>query len=307
MAKATAAPRARPDTWMPMFWGDYHRDTGHLNATQHGFYLLLIGHYWSTGKPLPDDDAQLWRIARADSVAHWKKNRPIIAAFFKVAQELWRHSRIDRELSDATARAGEAKAKAEKAARARWEGHHDDIPEDMHGAYETDAPSNASSNAPSNAPSTPQAMLEECPPQPQSSSPGIVGRKNGGHDAAASSAAARDAFEAYQARARQNGWPEAQFLSTNRIFAIEQRLRECGGLDGFNAALDAAESAEFLKGQRWFDLDWLLKPENFTRLMEGRYAERHDNGRRQSGQPDDYDPELAGIRKALAGRSVPSG
>jgi len=148
MAKSAKPPRARPDTWMPLFWGDYHRDTGHLNATQHGFYLLLIGHYWSTGKPLPDDDTQLWRIARADSASHWKRNRAIIAAFFEVISGWWRHRRIERELADAQTRRASAKAKAEHAARTRW-------------ASEPECSEHASS--------MPVAMLEECPPQPQSS------------------------------------------------------------------------------------------------------------------------------------------
>ncbi len=30
------------DIWMPIFWGDYHRDTGHLETVEHGAYMLLI-------------------------------------------------------------------------------------------------------------------------------------------------------------------------------------------------------------------------------------------------------------------------
>lgn len=101
-------------------------------------------------------------------------------------------------------------------------------------------------------------------------------------------AGAAAAFAAYQQSAEQHGWPNPQFMNSTRRYAIEERLRECGGLEGWNAALDAASTAEFLKGtdgrcQRWFDLDWLLKPQNFTRLMEGRYAERHRDDKQQSG------------------------
>lgn len=150
MAKSAKPPRARPDTWMPLFWGDYHRDTGHLNATQHGFYLLLIGHYWSTGKPLPDDDAQLWRIARADSAGHWKKSRAIIAAFFQIVAGFWRHSRIERELNAASMRQASAKERAKHAASMRWASE----PECLE-----------------HAPGMPDAMLEECPPQSQLGAP----------------------------------------------------------------------------------------------------------------------------------------
>ncbi len=91
---------AKPDTWMPMFWGDYLRDTGHLSTAEHGAYMLLIGHYWTTGKPIPDGDAVLARITR-QGVAAWRKMRDVIAAFFIVADGVWRHGRIDDELDRA--------------------------------------------------------------------------------------------------------------------------------------------------------------------------------------------------------------
>ncbi len=98
--EAQQVTAARPDTWMPMFWGDYLRDTGHLSTQEHGAYLLLIGHYWTTGKPLPDNDVQLARIARLSS-AVWGRMRAVIAAFFTISDGLWMHGRIEIELANA--------------------------------------------------------------------------------------------------------------------------------------------------------------------------------------------------------------
>lgn len=82
--------------WMPLYIGDYLADTSHLNAAQHGAYLLLIMRYWQVGS-LPDDDAQLAMIARMGA-PEWRKHKPVLRAFF---QDGWRHPRIDAEIEQA--------------------------------------------------------------------------------------------------------------------------------------------------------------------------------------------------------------
>lgn len=106
----------RSDIWMPIYWGDYARDTGHLSDAHHGAYLMLIKHYWVTGAPLPDDDELLSRIACAESLAKWRKRKPVIMAFFYLKNGLWHHKRVDQEL----ALAAERSAKGRAAANKRW-------------------------------------------------------------------------------------------------------------------------------------------------------------------------------------------
>ncbi len=81
--------------WIPFYVGDYLADTGHLDTTQHGAYLLLIFHYWRTGS-LPDDDKQLANITRL-MMDDWLDIRPIIQAFFF---DGWKHRRIEFELGE---------------------------------------------------------------------------------------------------------------------------------------------------------------------------------------------------------------
>jgi uncharacterized protein YdaU (DUF1376 family) len=95
--------------WMPLYVADYRADTAHLNAAQHGAYLLLIMHYWSTGG-LPADDAPLARIA-CMTPTEWRKARSIIAAFFA---DGWRHKRIDAELARAAEISSKRRASAEQ-------------------------------------------------------------------------------------------------------------------------------------------------------------------------------------------------
>jgi uncharacterized protein YdaU (DUF1376 family) len=110
---------AKPTAWMPLYVGDYLRDTGHLSTHQHGAYLLLIMYYWSTGKALPDDDLRLSNITRIPPHL-WKRVRPTLSAFFKVENGHWHHERIERELSAAFDRKDAATARAKHAAATRW-------------------------------------------------------------------------------------------------------------------------------------------------------------------------------------------
>jgi uncharacterized protein YdaU (DUF1376 family) len=80
--------------WMPLYVGDYLRDTRDLNTLQHGAYLLLIMHYWQHDA-LPADDARLAAIAGL-SVAQWRRIREPVQAKFS---EGWRHKRIEAELA----------------------------------------------------------------------------------------------------------------------------------------------------------------------------------------------------------------
>lgn len=91
---------ARPDTWMPMYWGDYAKDTADLSALEHGAYLMLIAHYWCKACPLPMDDGKLARIAKC-TPAEWAKIKITVLGFFEAGESVYRHKRVDHELSQA--------------------------------------------------------------------------------------------------------------------------------------------------------------------------------------------------------------
>lgn len=107
---------ARPDTWMPLYWGDYFKDTNHLSTAEHGAYLLMIGHYWVSGKPLPDDDAKLAQITR-QGVATWRKMRDTLAEFFDCRDGRWHHGRIEDEIQKAFAFIGKQATNGSKGGR----------------------------------------------------------------------------------------------------------------------------------------------------------------------------------------------
>ncbi|MBX5063300.1 YdaU family protein [Rhizobium lentis] len=97
--------------WMPLHIADYLADTGHLTATEHGAYLLLIMHYWQNGS-LPENERVIARIAKL-SPEQWEESRDMLAMLFGPG---WKHKRIDAELS----KADEIIEKRRSAAEARY-------------------------------------------------------------------------------------------------------------------------------------------------------------------------------------------
>ncbi|SFH52820.1 DUF1376 domain-containing protein [Ensifer sp. OV372] len=82
--------------WMPLHIADYLADTGHLTATEHGAYMLLIMHYWQNGA-LPENERVIARIAKL-SPEQWEESRDMLAMLFGPG---WTHKRIDAELAKA--------------------------------------------------------------------------------------------------------------------------------------------------------------------------------------------------------------
>ena len=90
----------KPDSFMPLWIGDYLADTTHLSTAEHGAYLLLIMAYWRAGKALPTSDTQLSRITKMPP-EEWKMARKSVLSFFQRTPDGYFHERIERELSKA--------------------------------------------------------------------------------------------------------------------------------------------------------------------------------------------------------------
>lgn len=112
----------RPDTFMPFYIADYLGDTGHLSTLEHGAYLLLLFHYWRTGRALLDDPEHLRKIARMSATEWVTVSAPIRSLFrFAIldAQPVLVHKRMEEELAHAVSRYGRAKAASTAANKAK--------------------------------------------------------------------------------------------------------------------------------------------------------------------------------------------
>jgi uncharacterized protein YdaU (DUF1376 family) len=89
--------------FLPLFPGDYHRDTQHLeDAAEHGAYLLLMMSLWSRGGFLPDDQTILRRVAKVKP-ARWPSVWAMIGPLFTVTDDAQiTHGRILSELDYVT-------------------------------------------------------------------------------------------------------------------------------------------------------------------------------------------------------------
>lgn len=79
------------------------------------------------------------------------------------------------------------------------------------------------------------------------------------------------AKDAWNETAERCAWPRVQRFTPSRTKALEARLGELGGLLGWHAMLGKMEASTFFR-KRWIpSFDWVLKPANLLKIMEGNY------------------------------------
>lgn len=82
-----------------MYWGDYLRDTRDLTPLQHGVYLLMLAHYYSTGAPLPKEAAKLYRLCSAFSEDERAAVDEVVAKFFEETTRGYTQPRAEAEIA----------------------------------------------------------------------------------------------------------------------------------------------------------------------------------------------------------------
>jgi uncharacterized protein YdaU (DUF1376 family) len=105
--------------WFPFEIDAYLGNTMTLDTEGHGANLLMMLHYYRTGKPIPDRDRVLAAIAKLP-LERWLERREELAAFFQVQDGVWVHERIEKVMRDASARHAARSASAKTAAEAKY-------------------------------------------------------------------------------------------------------------------------------------------------------------------------------------------
>lgn len=98
--------------------GDYLRDTAHLTLIEDGAYRRLIDLYYTRKGPLPADPKNVCRLVRAHGDDEIQAVSSVLAEFFTLTDEGYRHKRCDAEIVAFNDKVSKKRA----AANARWRG-----------------------------------------------------------------------------------------------------------------------------------------------------------------------------------------
>ena len=111
----------------------------------------------------------------------------------------------------------------------------------------------------------------------------------------------REAVALWNEVAARRGLSQVSLLSPIRGRGLIARMAQVGGIEGWKAAMVKVDESPFLRGENpkgWrCTLDFVLKAEKFTRLMEGAYAHH-------KGTPDRVDQATLRLERLRALRGV---
>lgn len=105
------------------YWGDYLRDTMSLSLAEHGAYIKLLAHYYSTGNPIPGDDRMVFRITGAVFPEEQDAAKLVLTQFFEHDDQanVYRHSRADKEFKRAREQSKKKSEAGRRGAAKRWQ------------------------------------------------------------------------------------------------------------------------------------------------------------------------------------------
>lgn len=254
---------------MPFYVADYMADTAHLSTIEHGAYLLLIMSYWRQGG-LPNDDSRLARIARM-SAEEWASVRSTIVDLFS---EGWAHKRIDSELAKAQEKSIKAISAGKMSAIARSKGTLATVVERTLNECSTDVPTDCQLSQPQSQPLldiiNPSGLIAEA-----ITSAGSIRLVKDRQKLAELRARIRVIGQDWNAMASDYGIP--QILGIDPGDDRERRVLALirSGFD-FPGLLTIIRSSSFLRGDKGSTpctFDWVLKPKNLRKIMEGNYTD----------------------------------
>lgn len=265
----------------PHHIGDYRRDTCHLSLLEHGIYRQLLDTYYLSEAPIPRETNPVFRRLRAETEAEQKAVMTVLMEFFVDTPEGWRHTRCDLEIERYRAKAEQAKLNGIKGGRPSKPTKTNPVSDRFLKKTKTKAnqePRTNNQEPIKNVPTanavgvpdgTPAPEIHECPHQKiialyheiLPDSPRIIEWN--------------DTRAGYmRSRWREKSKPSGSHLGY-------ETLDE--GLAFWRRYFQWCAQSDFLTGRSEgkdgkppfvADLEWLIRPTNFAKVIEGRYHNR---------------------------------
>lgn len=263
--------------------GDYAKKTAVLTIAEHGAYLLMLHHYYGTEAPLPTG-RDLYRLLRAET-------KPERAAVDTIVRKFWIESdgglineRAQEEIERASHQRDVNREIGKLGGRPRGtDSETDSVSEREPHAHETDPVSEPIPNR--NPSQTPDSRLQTNPRS-----------KDSGANAPVASPPAEalpgcpfdEIIDAYHSALPT--CPQVLIRNKSRDGLMRSRWREVfasgkakdrgDGIELFREFFGHVAESKFLTGRAEArngtppfvaDLEWLMRPTNFAKVVEGRY------------------------------------
>lgn len=231
--------------YFPFYPSDWLGGTRGLTAAETGVYITLIAHMYEREGPISMPLDRMARMCGA-TVTNLKSALETLVSEGKLIEVdggYW-SKRVECECQKRSAKRESAKSSA----AARWEKSVEKQRKPDANAMRAQCETDANQNQNQNQNIEPNGSMAASP--------------------------AASAIEAYNKKADMTGWPKVQAMSKPRLSAMSARLKDAGGMDGWESALDRAAASDFLcnrTGKFTASFDWLTKPANLAKLIEGNY------------------------------------
>ena len=108
-------------SYLPLFTGDYLRDTRHLSPLKHGIYLLALMHCWDSKGPLPLDEQECAGICNCRSADEVEAMRYVIDRYFVRMEDGHYNKRMAEEVAKSERLSGQFRQAGLKSAEVRRE------------------------------------------------------------------------------------------------------------------------------------------------------------------------------------------
>ncbi len=255
----------------PHHIGDYRSATAYLSNEEDICYRRLLEIYYDTERPIIPDTRLLSRQTRVSQAVV----EDILQEFFTFIDGFWHNGRADGEISRWYSKSASAKANIEK----RWEKNkkHTDVLRTNNKrnteSYQHDTTQDPRPNT-QDLTSTPIVNPDGLTP--------VDKPKNG------LNCPHQKLLELYHVEchslARVARWSESRKKAMATLWKLvcheEKFTTEQQGLEYFEGYFNWIEQSDFLCGRTGGDrpflatIDWILKPANFTKIIESNYHRR---------------------------------